>query len=131
MRFIEDYRHDHDGTMPRQMSDLSYYAIGSFHYFYPPIPGYSKPLDWSINATAINAYSGYVLVRQPNTSISTAITHALPRGTVVMHKPNTSVFVCEKPGLWSDGTISIGLSNGTVERLSSEEFQKLNLRWPP
>jgi len=104
--FVQKYEGENRGNAPRSLKDLASYSGGYLEVFYLPYSGASRPLDWSTNVSKIDQYGGYRLAK--NTS--------------------AGVLVYEKPGAWSDGTVGVGLIDGKVNRLSSEEFEKLQVK---
>jgi len=105
-KFALEYKSENSGRQPAAMKELVHYAGGDLEVFYLPNPGTTRPADWSTNADRIDQFGGYCLAE-------TASTHIL---------------VYEKPASWSDGTIGVGLMDGKVNRLSSQEFKKLKVQ---
>jgi len=103
--FALKYQQAQNGKMPETMNDVARYSGGDFEIFYSRLPTFPTPSDSLTNIDAINANTSYCLV----------------------HKPNSKVLAYEKPGLWSDGTVAVGLSDLTVKRLSAKEFSALAL----
>jgi hypothetical protein len=128
VRWVLQYEQHHGGKMPETMKDVAEYSDGLFDFFYPPTPTFPSPTDSITNIDAINAHTGYCLAHNPSTNIPTHAAGYHATGYDVVHKPNTKILVYEKPGLWSDGTVAIGLSDQTVMRLSSKDFAALGLQ---
>jgi len=104
--FVQKYESDNGGNAPRSLKDLAGYTADYLEVFYLPYRSAARPLDWSTNVSKIDQYGGYRLAKNPS----------------------AGVLVYEKPGAWSDGTIGVGLIGGKVNRLSSEEFEKLQVK---
>ena len=105
LSLIASYRKEHSNQTPSSLTGLIPYADDDLEMFYLPKSRFQQP-NGRIDITRLDEISAYELVQGGQSNI----------------------VVREKLGLWGDGTIAIGLSDGTVERLSSEEFQKLHLR---
>jgi hypothetical protein len=102
--FVGKYKSDHAGSAPTSLTKLVPYADGDLEEFYVPNKLKSEmPADWTTNASRIETDSGYVLVSDTNSKF----------------------VVFEKPGLWPDGSIGVGFSDGTVRRVSYEDFTAL------
>jgi hypothetical protein len=102
--FVRKYKSDHGGSAPTSLTKLVPYADGDLEFLYVPNKLNSeRPADWTTNESRIEADSGYVLVSDTNSKF----------------------VVFEKPGLWPDGSVGVGFSDGTVRRLSYEEFTAL------
>jgi len=126
--FTLQYEQAHHGKMPKTMKDVAEYSDGLFDYFYPPIPGFSTPPDSLTNIDVIDARAGYCLVHASNFTIPTEGVGYSTKAYNSTHPPNTKILVYEKPSLWPDATVAIGLSDLTVMRLSSKDFEALKLQ---
>ena len=126
--WVLQYEKEHGGKMPGNMKDVAEYSDGSFAFFYPPTPIFPTPPDSLTNIDTINAHTGYCIVYKTNTNLPSHAVGYHTAGYDLVHSSTTKLLVYEKPGLWTDGTVSVGLSDLTVMRLSSTAFTALGLQ---
>jgi len=99
---ILEYRNRHGGASPQHLVDL---LAGEclVENFYIAKPYSQNPNGWRTNQGLLENHADYVL--------------PIP--------PNPKVLIFERPGLWPDGSIAVGFSDGSVKRLSPSEFKAL------
>jgi len=100
------YKNIHAGHYPRHLIDLLPSEACELDEFYVARPEAKRPIGWLTNRSLLENYADYIMPSAPD-----------PR-----------VLVLERPGLWPDGSVAVGFSDGTTKRLSASEFRAFGIK---
>lgn len=99
------YRRENGGASPHHLVELlsQGYAVD---YFYVAKPESQRVKGWQTDTGLLEDNADYVLPLS-----------------------GSKILIFERPGIWPDGSVAVGFSDGNVRRLSVSGFEKMGVKW--